>query len=392
MQIDLRGGEPMQRIKQKASIELTTGASVAEMTRSEWRQKAEIEYDEQLRRDKKAAERSRGKISNLFIWLGLMLLLVIIDVAVYHTLFLDLDLPRSTAIALTMLMALLLQGVPALFAFGLEALTSRWGEYRHSRGAAGLVIVMIFLGVAGTAAGLWIVTVMRLGLYEYGNEFYGQAVNWFALGAPFLTSLFALIVTFIFFPSNNIIDDLVKKATPSEILRIKTELEQKKRDAYVFEHGELEFLRSQRSKAFDKNDAEKTNLTSAKRQAWSACSHSSINGKSMPDSFEDFQTVCDQAINAKTEEMRGRICEAFPNGLDSYHAQITSFLESCIADATRHVNQNHYPDYVGDGISSLTAKDVIDEYNSDKNLEDRKKWNTQESRDNHTKEFTSQFK
>jgi len=342
------------------------------------RQSAEASYDSEKERQHKAAKKHNAKISNIYIWGILILFLTIVDISVYHTLFLDLDLPRETAMALTLLMGALLQGMPALKGLCLEAITSRWSVFKRSKGVAILMIVVILIGIASTAAGLWAVTTMRLELYEFGNEFYGRTRNYFAILAPYLTSCLAFLGTFVFFPSDNIINFLVRKADP----RI-AELEKAERDAYAFEHGEVAFYRNE---VVDM----KAELRKAKRDVWNSYL---INGaeEEIPEDFEAFERACTRIVNEAVREKVNSVQEAIPNYLDSFYNHIIGLLDSCLGMAVSKSRENGYPDFLAEEIAMLTSDKIIQSYNESVGNGQGECWNNEEARKAQKRAFCNQL-
>ena len=346
--------------------------------RTTMRQSAEVAYDNKKEKERKEKKKRNAKMSNIYVWGALILFLTVVDIAVYHTLFLDLDLPRETAMALTLLMGALLQGMPALKGLCLEAITSRWSVFRKSKGVTALLIVVIFIGVASTIAGLWTVTTMRLGLYEFGNEFYGQARNYFAIMAPFLTSCLAFIGTYVFYPSENIIDFLERKADP-----LISELEEAERAAHTLEHGEVAFCKDEVAEA-------KANLGRAKRSVWNHCLIDGVE-EEMPEDFEDFEKACIRMVNEAVREKVISAHEALPNYLDAFNNQVIRLLDCCLGMAESKSRENGYPDFLAEEISLLTSDQIIRFYNESVVDGSGKGWNNEESRKAHKKDFCNQL-
>ena len=293
-----------------------------------------------------------GKFNNRDVvkfcfWLTGMFALTIIDLTVIRDLLHQSNFGPEAALALTFLLSIGLQLLPAcisIFCEFLEKLNNL--DLKRSKSTVAIIIGC----VVGTIALLVGISVTRINLHQYGAAFYGEQVEILPIVSPLVTTFLALALSFMLFPSEWLIDSLMEKLKSKELKQQEKRESDLKEEAHLLTEANIpHFQLEEREIAsiiFDK----KVEHSILSRAALAAAGVS-INANKVYTAAQ-LNNICNDAV--LKQQLRNSESEAYLKTL--------TFLTESLEVLAAHFRQIGYPPYFQNDILAIDPALIIKEY------------------------------
>ena len=291
-------------------------------------------------------------------WLTGMFALTIIDLTVIRDLLYQSNFGPAAALALTFLLSIGLQLLPACISIFCEFLeTLHKSELKRSKS-----IIFIIVGCAvGIIALLVGISVTRFNLHQYGAAFYGEPIEILPVVSPLVTTFLALALSFMLFPSHWVTDSLMEKLKPKRLKQVEKREKDLKEETFLLTEANIPHFQEKERGISSEISNKKVDHSILSREVLAAAGIS-VNANKVYTEIQ-LNNICNDAVLRKQ----------LSNSESEAYLKTLTFLTESLDVLATHFRHIGYPPYFQKDILAIDPVLIIKEYVKNANFKGGKK-------------------